>query len=351
MRAVVYDAPRSFAVRDIPVPDPGPGEVRVRVELAGVCGTDLHLHEGEFMARFPFVPGHETVGIVDALGPGVAGLHEGLRVALNPNASCGSCAYCREGRPLLCVALSGLGSNRPGGFAEYLVAPARQAFAVDDLPPDVAVFVEPTACVMHGVDVIGARPGSSALVFGAGPTGVLMAQLIGSAGAAHVTVAASTAFKLGTALSLGVDRTVLMDRADLAGDVARLRELSPDGDGYDVVVDATGSPAVCAVLVPLTRNGGTAVFYGVPSEAATVPVSPYDIFRREITVKGSFAELDSFPAAIAALRSGRARTDGIITHRFALEDYGAALEALRSDRTAHKVVIDPTATPGGPAPR
>ncbi len=95
------------------------------------------------------------------------------------------------------------------------------------------------------------------------------------------------------------------------------------------------------VLLPLTRNGGTAVFYGVTDEADRVSVSPYDVFRRELTIKGSFAEISSFPAAIAALRAGRARTDGLVTHRFALEDYGAALEALRSDRTAHKVVVVP----------
>ena len=95
------------------------------------------------------------------------------------------------------------------------------------------------------------------------------------------------------------------------------------------------------VLLPLTRNGGTAVFYGVTDEADRVSISPYDVFRRELTIKGSFAEISSFPAAIAALRAGRARTDGLITHRFGLADYGQALEALRSDRTAHKVVVVP----------
>ncbi len=159
-----------------------------------------------------------------------------------------------------------------------------------------------------------------------------------AAGAASVTVAAPTAFKLELAASLGADRTVLMDRADLAGSVRALTELT-GGAGYDLTVDATGAAAVAEVLLPLTRNGGTAVFYGVTDEADRVSISPYDVFRRELTIKGSFAEISSFPAAIAALRAGRARTDGLITHRFALDDYGLALEALRSDRTAHKVVV------------
>ncbi len=343
MKAVVYEAPRRFSVRDVATPEPGPGEVRVRVIQTGVCGTDLHLHDGQFLAVYPMVPGHEVVGVVDALGDGVEARETvavGDRVAVNPNASCGRCAYCREGRPLLCDDLTGIGSSLPGGFAEYLVAPALQVFSVDGLADDVAVLVEPTSCAAHAVDVIAPRHGSTALVLGAGPTGILLAQLLRAAGASSVTIAAPTGFKLELAASLGVDRTFLMDRGDLAGDVRALSDLS-GGPGYDLTVDATGAAAVAEVLLPLTRNGGTAVFYGVTDESDQVSISPYDMFRRELTIKGSFAEISSFPAAIAALRAGRARTDGLITHRFSLEDYGAALEALRSDHTAHKVVVAP----------
>ncbi len=339
MRAVVYDAPRSFTVRDVPTPDPARGDVRVKVLQTGVCGTDLHLHEGQFMAEYPLIPGHETVGVVDALGDGVTGFVVGEQVTINPNSSCGLCDYCRAGRPLLCDGLRGMGSNRPGMFAEYAVAPEAQVFSVEGLHPDVAVFTEPTSCVAHGIDIIRPSANSTALVFGAGPTGLLLAQLIVHGGAAQVTVAAPTAFQLDKAKAFGIDKTFTMDRSDLAGDVAKLRELS-GGHGYDLVVDATGAPSVVEQCVPLTRNGGTAVFYGVTPNDATITISPYDVFRREVTIKGSFAEITSFPSAIAALRSGRARTDGIITHRFALEDYGKALEALHTDVSVHKIVID-----------
>ena len=339
MKAVVYDAPRSFTVREIPTPEPGPGEVRVKVLQTGVCGTDLHLHEGQFLAVFPLTPGHEVVGVVDALADDVAGLRLGEQVTVNPNAGCRHCDHCRAGRPLMCPNLTGMGSTHPGAFAEYLVAPVRQVFSVQGMDPDTAVFVEPTSCVMHGMEVFGPPPGSTALVLGAGPTGLLLAQLLAHNGAAHVTVGDSAAFKLETAQSLGVDATLVMDRGDLDGDARRLRDMSPAGDGYDLVVDATGDASVCAVCVPLTRNGGTAVFYGVTDEKDLVQVSPYDIFRREITIRGSFAEIDSFPAAITALSSGRARTTGLITHRFGLDDYGLALETLRDDDTRHKVVI------------
>jgi D-arabinitol dehydrogenase (NADP+) len=113
------------------------------------------------------------------------------------------------------------------------------------------------------------------------------------------------------------------------------------GEGYDVVVEATGATGIGDICVPLTRNGGTILIYGVTRGDEVVTFHPFDVFRREITIKGSFAEMTSFGAAIAALRGGRARTDGIITHRFPLDEYGKALDALANDRTAHKIVLVP----------
>jgi D-arabinitol dehydrogenase (NADP+) len=338
MKAVVYDAPESFAIRDIPTPDPKPGEVRVRVRQTGICGTDLHIHNGKFFAEFPLTPGHELIGPVDALGEGTEGFRIGEYVSVNPNMNCGHCAYCRAGRTLLCANLKGLGTNWPGSFAEYVVVPANLVFSVDGIDPDVSVFTEPTACAMHGVETLSPRPGSSALVFGAGPTGLLLSQLIARGGAVSVTVAASSPFKLKRAEELGIDSTFVMDRTDLAGDVGKLKAAA--GGGFDIVVDATGAAAVSEQCVPLTRSGGTVMFYGVTEPEDLVRVSPYDVFRREITIKGSFAEIDSFPAAIAALRTGRARTEGLITHRFTLDEYASALDALRGDRTVHKIIIE-----------
>jgi len=238
---------------------------------------------------------------------------------------------------LMCANLKGLGTNWPGSFAEYVSVPANLVYSVDGIDPDVSVFTEPTACAVHGVETLSPPPGSSALVFGAGPTGLLLSQLIARGGAVSVTVAASSAFKLKRAEALGIDATYLMDRSDLTGDAAKLKAAS---GGFDLVVDATGAAAVSEQCVPLTRSGGTVMFYGVTEPEDLVRVSPYDVFRREITIKGSFAEINAFPAAIAALRSGRARTDGLITHRFKLDAYAEALEALRSDRTVHKIIIE-----------
>jgi D-arabinitol dehydrogenase (NADP+) len=339
MKAVLYDAPRSYSVAEVPVPDPAPGEVRIKVDQIGICGTDLHIHEGDFNAVFPLIPGHELVGVVDRLGEGVERFRLGEQVTVNPNVHCGLCQYCLAGRLILCENLKGYGSNFPGFFAEYVAVPERLVFSVEGLDRDTAVFAEPAACAMHGVETLQVRPGSSALVFGSGPTGLLLAQLIAHGGASSVTVAAPTAFKLETAEALGVDRTVQIDRRDAEANLRLLRERSPRGDGYDVVVEATGSTAVGDICVPLTRNGGTVLIYGVTRNEDLVRFHPFDVFRREITIKGSFAEITSFAAAIDAMRSGRVRTAGMITHRFGLDDYGKALDALANDPTAHKVVL------------
>lgn len=338
MKAVVYDAPRSFSVREVPTPEPRAHEVRIKVNQVGVCGTDLHIHEGEFQAQFPLIPGHELVGTIDALGEGVDRFALGEQVTVNPNIYCGECEYCLSGRLILCPNLKGMGSNFPGFFAEYVTVPANLVFSVEGLDPDVAVFSEPAACAMHGLERLEIRPGSSALVFGAGPTALLLGQLIASGGASSVTVAAPRQFKLDTALALGIDQAVLIDRDDAEANIATLRERSPLGDGYDIVVEATGDPRVGSICVPLTRNGGTVLVYGVTRGEDVVQFHPFDVFRREITIRGSFAEVTSFAAAISALRGGRVRTDGIITHRFQLEDYEQALQAVH-DRVGHKVVI------------
>ncbi len=114
MKAVVYDAPRSFAINEVPDPQPGPGEVRIRVIQVGVCGTDLHIHNGDFNAAFPLIPGHELVGTVESVGDGVTRVNVGEQVSVNPNVNCGLCDYCLAGNPIRCTALQGLGSNFPG---------------------------------------------------------------------------------------------------------------------------------------------------------------------------------------------------------------------------------------------
>jgi D-arabinitol dehydrogenase (NADP+) len=338
MRALVYEAPREFGVREVPRPHAGTGEVVVDVRLAGVCGTDLHLHAGGFFAEFPLTPGHESVGVVREVGAGVQRLEPGQRVAVDNASACGHCSQCSKGQPLFCENFLSLGVNAPGGFAESLVSPAHKVYPIEDLDDDVAVFAEPLACAMHGMDVLALEPGADVLMIGAGTTGLLLAQLLVHGGAGRVTVAAPTEFKLALASQYGVDRVVQITR-DADKTFQTLRDLAPDG--FDVAVDVTGASSVVQQLPDLVTTNGTVFVYGMCDADDRVQWSPYDIFRRQLRVKGSFAQVNCFDRSLAMLRSGRVRTDGLITHRFALEEYGAALDALASDPTCLKAVVAP----------
>jgi D-arabinitol dehydrogenase (NADP+) len=338
MKAVYYDEPRRWRLADLPDPEPGRHDVRLRVRAAGMCGTDVHLHDGEFGHVYPLVPGHEIVGEIDRVGDDVTDRQAGQLIALDNMISCGMCDMCRRARPAYCRTLRAMGVFEAGGFAEYLIAPAAKCHPVDDLGPDVAVLAEPTACAMHGLDILGLSPGSDVLVIGAGPTGLLLTQLLLHTGAARVTVAAPTPFKLALAKGYGA-HPVHITRGASADTLASLRQTAPDG--FDVVVDATGSTDVLALCLPLTAVGGTMLVYGVTAEDAQWPISPYDVFRREITIKGSFSQSYSFDRALRMLRSGRLDTTGIVTHHFALDEYGAALDAVRNDPSCLKAVLRP----------
>jgi D-arabinitol dehydrogenase (NADP+) len=338
MRALVYAAPRDFGVREVPSPTAGAGEVVVDVTLAGLCGTDLHLHAGGFFAKFPLTPGHESVGVVREVGAGVRHLEPGQRVAVDNASACGHCPECSRGQHLFCESFLSLGVNAPGGFAESLVSPAHKVYPIEDLGDDVAVFAEPLACAVHGMDVLALRPGADVLMIGAGTTGLLLAQLLVHGGAGRVTMAAPTEFKLALASSYGVDRVVPITR-DADQTMRSLRALAPHG--FDVAIDVTGASSVVQLLPDLVAANGTVFVYGMCDEEDRVQWRPYDIFRRQLRVLGSFAQVNCFDRSLAMLRSGRVRTDGLITHRFALESYGDALEALSSDPTCLKAVVAP----------
>jgi D-arabinitol dehydrogenase (NADP+) len=245
------------------------------------------------------------------------------------------------GPPRLLQRLRAFGVNAPGGFAEYLVAPANFCHIVDDLDLDTAVLAEPLSCAVHGIDILGPQQGSDVLLLGAGPTGLILTQVLRSGGAGRITVASSTPFKLDLARAHGADETVATRLTADAASADRLRTGAPDG--YDVVIDATGSVDAMGQGLSLLRTGGTMLVYGMAAEQARLPVNPYDIFRRELTVKGSFARNFGFDfaRAVLLLRTGRVRADGFVTHRFGLGGYGAAIRAVGSDPHCLKAVLEP----------
>jgi D-arabinitol dehydrogenase (NADP+) len=338
MKAIVYDAPRRFQYKDVPEPQIEADDILVRINACGVCGTDLHIHEGEFGPRFPLIPGHEFTGEIVALGSDVKDLKEGQRVVGNSNEACGKCFYCMRGNFLLCLNLRSYGVTQDGGFAQYLRIKADRIFPIGHLSPREAVMVEPSACALHGMEVLSMKPGSDVLLFGAGPTGQVLAQLLKLNGAGRLVVAAPPGLKLDLISRLAADEIVAIDRQDPKKHRSRLHELSPTG--FDYIVEATGSASVCEDALQFARRGGTLLVYGVYPETDSVRFNPFDLFRREITIKGSFAQIDAFPRALAYLESGKIKVNEIVSDEFELKDWGRALEHAWS-RIGIKIAVIP----------
>ncbi|MBU8864798.1 zinc-dependent alcohol dehydrogenase family protein [Paenarthrobacter aromaticivorans] len=337
MRAVVFDQGSSSRLDRVPTPSPSAGEVLLRPIRVGVCGTDEHLLHGGFIAKFPLIPGHEIVAEIVGYGDGTHGPDIGTQVVVDPTVFCGDCPACKRGQPGYCSSFGSLGCDRAGGFAEFLVAQTSKIFPTNGLSPDVAVLAEPTACAMHGVDILALKPASDVLIFGAGPTGLILAQLLRMAGAARVTVAAPTASKLDLAKRQGASHTVQVDRSNPQVAEAELRRIAPEG--FDAVVEATGSISVLEMGVGLTRNGGTILVYGLAGEQALAKVRPYEIFSRELTIKGSFAQAHCIDRALFALQSGQVSTEGIITSAIGLEQFQHALDNLHDSEQIKSVII------------
>jgi D-arabinitol dehydrogenase (NADP+) len=285
------------------------------------------------------IPGHEFTGEIVALGSSVKDLQERQRVVGNSNESCGKCFYCLRGDFLLCPNLRAYGVTQDGGFAQYLRIKADRIFPIGHLSPREAVMVEPSACAVHGMEVLAMKPGSDVLLFGAGPTGQVLAQLLKLNGAGRLVVAAPPGQKLELAGRLAADETVEMDRKHPDKHRNRLRELSPTG--FDYIIEATGSAAVCEDALQFTRRGGTLLVYGVYPPKDTVRFNAFDLFRREITIKGSFAQIDAFPRALAYLESGKIKVNEIVTDEYALEDWPKVLEQAWARKGIKIAVIPP----------
>lgn len=309
-------APGVVELASVEDPTPATGEVVLRVAAVGLCGTDLHLLAGEH-GRLPVVPGHEVTGTVVALGSGVDRLRVGDRVAVDPNLPCRACRWCRGGRVNLCPDLGALGVTTAGGAAELMAAPAGSCVVLPDHVDLVAAtLVEPLSCAVRGYDVLANRLGATVLVYGAGTMGLMMLELAKRTGAVRVDVVDTNARKLERARLLGCSGT------------APTAEQLDRGEGWDVVVDATGSAAAIQDGLSRVARGGTFLQFGVSSPATRVEISPYDVYRREITVTGSMAVLHSFERAVDLFAAGVLDPAVFITRQAPLQDYREALEAF-----------------------
>ncbi|KAH9923310.1 chaperonin 10-like protein [Amylocystis lapponica] len=346
MNAVYYHEPRKFELRKVPVPKPGDNEVLFKAPHRRLR-TDGHIHDGEFIAAFPLIPGHEVVGVIAEVGKNVKSFAPGDRCVADPGVTCGSCFYCRRGQA--CCASTSRPRREPGGRSPISLScgtahpqrsDANKVFRIQNLTDEEAVLVEPAACAIHGMDKLGATPGIDALVLGAGPTGLILAQLLKLNGAARVVVAAHKGIKTDVARQLdAADEYIELDRARPAAQWAQLRQDNPYG--FDVVVEATGAEAVANEAINYVRRGGTLMIYGVYENAARVHWPPSKIFGDEIKVYiGSFAQTHCFPRAVQYLDSGKIRVKGMVTDVFSIAEYQKALDKMNS-RSALKIAVKP----------
>jgi len=337
MKALRYDKPKSFAVVETDLPKLRDNDVLIKVKACGVCGTDLHIHEGEFIAKFPLIPGHETVGVVAAVGKDVKDFKVGERVCADNSELCGECFYCRRGQALLCEHFEAHGVTMNGGFAEYCAYPAGKVFKIHNLSDVDATLLEPASCACHGLEKIAPKLGSSVLMFGAGPTGLCLAQLLRHNGGAHVVLAAPGGLKMDLAKNLdAADVYVELSRENPEAQFEQIKKENPYG--FDIVVEATGSAKILEDAINYVRRGGKLVVYGVYSDSARVTWPPSKIFGDEITILGSFSETYMFPATIQYLDTGKVKVGGIVNKTYKLEQWQECLDAMKN-KSAIKAAI------------
>jgi D-arabinitol dehydrogenase (NADP+) len=224
-----------------------------------------------------------------------------------------------------------------GGFAEFSVYPAGKVFKIHNLSDVEATLLEPASCAAHGLDKIRPKLGSSVLMFGAGPTGLVLAQMLRLNGGCHVVLAAPEGLKMDLAKKLdAADEYIALSRTNPQVQFDEIK--SNFKFGFDVVIEATGSEKILEDAIHYVRRGGKLVVYGVYSSKARVTWPPSKIFGDEITILGSFSEVHMFPAAISYLDSGKVKTSGIVNKVFKLEQWGECLESMRN-KTAIKAAI------------
>ncbi len=312
MKAVRFMAVGEIELRDVDKPSPGPDDLLVRVEACGICGTDRHILHGEFPSRPPVTLGHEFCGIVEARGDRVTDFAIGQRVTGDPNIACGLCPQCREGRVNLCVRLEAIGIHRDGGFADYVLVPQKQAFALPaGLPPLHGAFCEPLACCIHGVDMAAIRTGMSVIVLGGGVIGMLVVQLARLAGATRVVLATRQARKRDLAAALGATATIDPTLGDVVEMTAGPGGLLPGG--ADVVFECAGVAETVAQAPRLAKRGGGAVILGVLAPDIRVEIAPFDILVREVRIVGSFINPHTQARAADLIASGAIEVEPLIS--------------------------------------
>lgn len=339
MKAVRYHGPHApFRLEDVPIPEPGPGEVRVRIGAAGVCHTELHFESGLLdLGMAPVTMGHEIAGTIDVVGDGVTTRRTGDRVLVYYYQGCGSCEWCHRGEENLCPRpRAELGFVSDGGYAEYVVVPARNAVRI----PDSLSFADaaPIGCgvttAVHGCELARVHEGDTVVVYGLGGVGYGLVQLAKLRGARVIGIGRSGE-KLALARTLGADAVV--NAAEVADVAASVRALT-DGRGADVVFELVATASTMSASVAMLARRGRLVFVGYSEDALTVAPIQLVILEAQImgAVGNTLAELEE---AVRLVAAGKVRT--VVDQVLPLESYAAALDALREGRVMGRMVLQP----------
>lgn len=339
MLSVVVDKPNSLAVREMPLPEPAAGEVRVRVRYAGICGSDLHIYHGQNpFVSYPRIIGHEFFGRIESVGTGVDPARIGQRVAVDPVISCGHCHACRIGRRNVCRNLSVLGVHREGGFSQYVCVPATNAYVVPAVVAETcASIIEPFAVAANVTSRTGVFPEDVALVYGAGPVGLNLLQVLKNVYGVRTFITDHLDERLALARTCGAaeDEIINTSREPL---LQALAARGVDG-GPTLIYDAVGHPAILEEAVRIAAPAGRIGLLGFSATPSAIPQQ--ELTKKELTLAASRLNCAMFPTVIDWINRGLVHPEWTITHKVDFRRAKDAFEvAERQPRYSCKVLLD-----------
>ncbi len=332
MKSAVFYGKHDLRVEQTEMPKPGPKEVVIQVKACGICGTDVHIYEGDQGAAEvhpPTILGHEFAGVITQTGSEVKGFQAGDRVCIDPNCYCGACDFCRNGEVHFCEHMIGYGTTENGGFAEYCVVNESQVYRLgDNTTFEQGAMAEPVACCLHGIDMCEIRPGSQVVVIGGGMIGMLMLQLAKLAGAAKVALLEPVEKKRDMGRKLGADVCIDPLHEDVK---ACLKEAGMTW--IRTVIECAGLPATMEQAIDLVGNKGTVMLFGLTKPDAHIAVKPFQVFQKELTLKASYINPCTQGRALQLIDSGRLDVESMVCRTIGLEELASVLSdpALRAE--------------------
>ena len=316
MRSVVFTNKNEVQFMDLPKPEPAANEVVIEVKASGICHTDFEVLKDNYgTGAFPVIPGHEYAGIVIEAGGGVSNVKVGDRVVVDPNFECGTCRSCKRGWAHLCENLGAYGVSTHGGFAEFSLVNAKNVHSIGNLNFSQAALSEPMGCVLNGVDAVYDTWMEEALIFGAGPMGLLMGLALKNLGLSEVIFC-----------DISNERLELAENFGFKAIASGSEDLKKHHHKADLVVEATGIPSVAAGITEYITNGGKGLYFGVCPSEAKIEVSPFEIFRRQLTLAGSHSLNHNIPKSIDMISQLGSVVDKIVSHKLSLEEISKILK-------------------------